>query len=101
MATTLKSDNTPYTVNKSRSGGRGIVQAIVQDSNNPVTLYGSLEGTDYSIINTFTASGMIEIALPNYLLIAKNADATSQATATAVTGTTKVIFDETRGKHEV
>ena len=44
---------------------------------------------------------MIEIALPNYLLIAKNADATSQSDATAVTGTTKVIFDETRGKHEV
>lgn len=92
----LNNDTTPSTVNLSKSGGRGIVQAVVE-AGNPASLYGSLNGTDYALINTFTTSGLIEIALPKYVLIGANTDATSQATANNVTGTTKVYIDETRG----
>lgn len=94
MATQLQNDCTPYKVNKTKSGGRGIVQGVGSDT---AALYGSLDGENYTAIHVFSENQLVEIALPNFVLIASNTDATSQATATAVAGTTKVFIDETRG----
>lgn len=73
----LANDNTPHTIN-SAAGTKGIVHCKI-DSGNDVYLYGSLidpDSTtfgDWVLIETFTASTLKEICLPNYLLIGGSA----------------------------
>lgn len=76
---------------KMGDGSRGVVQAII-DGSNAAHLYGSLNGTDYQLIESFTASTIKEIVLCPYFKLSTSA---SSVTGT-VGGNTKVIINETR-----
>tara|TARA_R110000764_G_scaffold72017_3_gene147997 strand:- start:847 stop:1116 length:270 start_codon:yes stop_codon:yes gene_type:complete len=67
----LANDNTPYNP-KMGDGSRGLVQ-FKKDGSDTGYLYGSINGTDYVLIHTFSASEMKELALPPYILIAGSA----------------------------
>tara|TARA_B100000965_G_C19603362_1_gene764394 strand:- start:6588 stop:6860 length:273 start_codon:yes stop_codon:yes gene_type:complete len=76
---------------KMGDGSRGVVQCV-HDSSNNAYLYGSLNGTDYVLVESFTASALKEIVLCPYFKLSTSA---SSVTGT-VGGTTKVYIDETR-----
>lgn len=85
----LANDNTPYNP-KMGDGSRGLVQFVKGSSDG--YLYGSLNGTDYVLIHTFTASEMKELALPPFVLIGGSAsDITTDLGATS-----KAYLSETR-----
>ena len=86
----LLNDNTPYKP-KMGDGSRGAVQAVI-DGANAAYLYGSLNGTDYQLIESFTASALKEIVLCPYFKLSTSA---SSVTGT-IGGTTKVYINETR-----
>jgi len=86
----LANDNTAYNP-KMGDGSRGVVQAVIDGSNNAY-LWGSLNGTDYTLVDSFTADAIKEVVLCAYFLVSGSAtDATVD-----VGGTTKVFIDETR-----
>lgn len=76
---------------KMGDGSRGVVQAIISGGN-AAYLYGSLNGSDYQLIESFTTSAIKEIVLCPYFKLS-----TSSASVTGtVGGNTKVYIDETR-----
>lgn len=76
---------------KMGDGSRGVIQAVI-DGSNAAYLYGSLNGTDYQLIESFTASALKEIVLCPYFKLS-----TSASSVTGIIGgTTKVYIDETR-----
>ena len=81
---------TPYNP-KMGDGSRGVIQAVI-DGANAAHLYGSLNGTDYQLIESFTVSTLKEIVLCPYFKLSASA---SSVTGT-IGGTTKVYIDETR-----
>ena len=86
----LANDNTAYNP-KMGDGSRGVVQAVI-DGSNSAYLWGSLNGTNYTLVDSFTADAIKEVVLCAYFLVSgSSANAT-----TAVGGTTKVLIDETR-----
>jgi len=87
----LSNDSTTAHNPKMGDGSRGVVQAVV-DGANAAYLYGSLNGTDYQLIESFTASAIKEIVLCPFFKLSTSA---SSVTGT-VGGSTKVIIDETR-----
>lgn len=76
---------------KMGDGSRGVIQVVI-DGANAAYLYGSLNGTDYQLIESFTASALKEIVLCPYFKLSTSA---SSVTGT-IGGTTKVYIDETR-----
>lgn len=85
----LANDNTPYNP-KMGDGSRGLVQFVKGSSDG--YLYGSLNGTDYVLIHTFTASEMKELALPPFVLIGGSAT----DPAVDLGATSKAYLSETR-----
>ena len=55
---------------------RGVVQAVI-DSSNTAHLHGSVNGTDYQLIESFTASTIKEIILPPFLKVSGSASNTT------------------------
>lgn len=93
--TQLANDNTPFKPSL-RDGGRGLVQCVHDGANN-ASLYGSLNGTTFGLIHTFTSSEIKEVALAPDMLIAADTTATvTVAGATDVNAATKVYINETR-----
>jgi len=85
----LSNDNTPYNP-KMGDGSRGLVQFIKGSSDG--YLYGSLNGTNYVLIHSFTANEMKELALPPYVLIGGSAT----DPAVDLGATSKAYLSETR-----
>jgi len=86
----LANDTTPYNP-KMGDGSRGVIQAVI-DGSNSAYLWGSLNGTDYVLVDSFTAGAIKEVVLCPYFLVSGSAtDKTVN-----VGGTTKVFIDETR-----
>ena len=85
----LLNDNTSYRP-KMGDGSRGLVQFVKGSSDG--YLYGSLNGTDYVLIHTFTASEMKELALPPFVLIGGSAT----DPAVDLGATSKAYLSETR-----
>lgn len=85
----LLNDNTPYRP-KMGDGSRGLVQFVKGSSDG--YLYGSLNGADYVLIHSFTASEMKELALPPYVLIGGSAT----DPAVDLGATSKAYLSETR-----
>jgi len=86
----LANDNTAYNP-KMGDGSRGVVQAVISGGNNAY-LWGSLNGSDYTLVDSFTANAIKEVVLCAYFLISGSA---TDATVDVVAGT-KVFIDETR-----
>jgi hypothetical protein len=61
-----------------RRSQRGVVQAVI-DGSNTAYLHGSVNGTDYQLIESFTASAIKEIILPPYLKVSGSASNTTDA----------------------
>jgi len=76
---------------KMGDGSRGVIQAVISGGN-AAYLYGSLNGTDYQLIESFTTSAIKELVLCPYFKLSTS--------SSSVTGTvnvaTKVYIDETR-----
>ena len=86
----LANDNTAYNP-KMGDGSRGVVQ-VVHDGSNDAHLWGSLNGTDYTLVESYSAGAIKEVVLCAYFLVSgSSTDATVD-----VGGTTKVFIDETR-----
>ena len=86
----LANDNTAYNP-KMGDGSRGVVQAVIDGSNNAY-LWGSLNGTDYTLVDSFEADAIKEVVLCAYFKISPSStDSTGN-----VGGNTKVFIDETR-----
>ena len=85
----LLNDNTSYRP-KMGDGSRGLVQFVKGSSDG--YLYGSLNGTDYVLIHSFTASEMKELALPPFVLIGGSAT----DPAVDLGATSKAYLSETR-----
>ena len=86
----LANDNTPYNP-KMGDGSRGVVQAVINGSANAY-LWGSLDGTNYALIDSFTEDTIKEIVLCPYVLISGNA--TDKDVSVGIIS--KVFIDETR-----
>jgi hypothetical protein len=76
---------------KMGDGSRSLVQAVISGGN-AAYLYGSLNGTDYQLIESFTTSAIKELVLCPYF---KLSTSSSSVTGT-VNAATKVYIDETR-----
>ena len=87
----IPNDSTQAVLPAMGDGSVGVVQAII-DGANAAYLYGSLNGTDYQLIESFTASTLKQIVLCPYFKLSTSA---SSVTGT-VGGSTKVLLDETR-----
>ena len=81
-----------YGTTLSRSSGQGIIQVIRGD--NDISLYGSLNNSDYTLIETFGASTIKEVALPTFIVASTSASDHTDATSF---GTSKIIVEETIG----
>ncbi len=79
-----------FTPNLRGSTGQGVVQVTRGDTD--LSLWGSVNGTDYVLIETFTASSLKEVILCSFFKISGNA-----ADIDAAAGTSKLWIDETRG----
>tara|TARA_R110000796_G_scaffold24643_8_gene69980 strand:+ start:1159 stop:1431 length:273 start_codon:yes stop_codon:yes gene_type:complete len=88
MATQL-AVGTEFNPNMKNSNGQGVLQIVKGDTN--VTLYGSVNGTDYALIETFDASTIKEIILCPYFKVS----AATDGTFTTI-GSSTVFIDETR-----
>lgn len=76
---------------KMGDGSRGVVQAVIEGANSAY-LYGSLNGTDYQLVESFTSSAIKEIVLCPYFKLS-----TSDTSVTGtVGGNSKVYISETR-----
>lgn len=80
---------TAYNPNFRNAGGQGVIQIKKGDTN--VSLYGSLNGTDYVLIETFSVDTIKELVLCDYFKISGAADGTF-----VTIGTSKVYISETR-----
>lgn len=89
MATEL-THSAHYRPNFRNAGGQGVIQVKKEDTN--VSLYGSLNGTDFVLIETFTADTIKEIVLLPYFTIS----AASNGTLDTSIGTSKFYISETR-----
>lgn len=89
MATAIL-NTTIFQPNMRNSNGQGVIQVNKNDTN--VTLYGSLDGVTYVLIETFTASVIKEIILCPFFRISSATDGTL---GTSI-GTSTVFIDETR-----
>ena len=85
----LANDNTAYNP-KMGDGSRGVVQAVIGTGG--AYLWGSLNGTDYALIDSFTEDTIKEIVLCPYVLI--SGSATDKDDNVSVFN--KVFIDETR-----
>lgn len=85
----LSNTNEPYRP-KMGDGSRGLVQFVKGSSDG--YLYGSLNGTDYVLLHSFTANEMKELALPPFVLI--GGSATDPTVDLGVTS--KAYLSETR-----
>lgn len=85
----LANDNTAYEP-KMGDGSRGLVQFVKGTADG--YLYGSLNGTDYILIHSFTQSEMKELALPEFVVI--SGDASNHAVA--LDAASKAYISETR-----
>ena len=80
---------TAFHPNMKNASGQGVIQIVKGDTD--VTLYGSINGTDYAFIETFDASTIKEIILcPNFKV-----SAATDGTFTSI-GSSTVFIDETR-----
>ena len=86
----LAKDNTAYNP-KMGDGSRGVVQ-VVHDGSNDAHLWGSLNGTDYTLVESYSAGAIKEVILCAYFKISPS----SSDHTGSVGGTTKVFIDETR-----
>ena len=86
----LANDNTAYNP-KMGDGSRGVIQAVIDGSNNAY-LWGSLNGTDYTLVESFEAGAIKEVVLCAFFKISSS---NSSDTGTVGAGT-KVFIDETR-----
>jgi hypothetical protein len=86
----LSNTNAAYNP-KMGGGSRGVVQAVI-DGANAAYLYGSVNGSDYVLIESFTASVIKEVVLCPYFLISGSAANITDD----VNAATKVYIDETR-----
>ena len=86
----LDNNNAPYNP-KMGDGSRGVVQAVINGSANAY-LWGSLDGTNYALIDSFTEDTIKEIVLCPYVLISGNA--TDKDVSVGIIS--KVFIDETR-----
>jgi len=87
----LQNDNTVYNP-KMGDGSKGIVQCVHGGGTNHAYLWGSLNGTDFVLIDSFTSDALKEIALPSHLKIS-NSNTSDTGTVNVAT---KVYVDETR-----
>lgn len=90
----LANDMTAYNPTMG-DGSRGVVQCVHGGSTHHAYLWGSINGSDYVLIESFTGSALKEIILVPYLKIS---NASSGHSSGAVNAATKVYIDETRGK---
>ena len=86
----LANDTTPYNP-KMGDGSRGVIQAVISGTDYAY-LWGSLNGTDYTLVESFEASVIKEIVLCPYFKISSSASSDSGAVGAG----TKVFIDETR-----
>ena len=80
-----------------RDGSRGVVQ--VDHNTTDVSLYGSLNGQLFVLIETFTAPAIKEIALAPYMMVGDGTDASrtlNQLQTGQSFGNTEVYINETR-----
>jgi len=80
---------TAYNPNFRNAGGQGVIQ--IKKGNTNVSLYGSLNGTDYVLIETFSVDTIKELVLCDKFKISGAADGTF-----VTIGTSKVYISETR-----
>lgn len=74
------------------SNGAGVLQVVYDSAT--IYLHGSLNGSDYTLIESFSASTIKEVVLcPHF----KYSSSATDETASGSLGTHKVIIDETRG----
>ena len=74
------------------SNGAGVLQVIYDNAT--IYLHGSLNGTDYTLIESFSESEIKELVLVPYF---KYSSSATDEDASGALGTHKVIIDETRG----
>ena len=79
---------TTFIPNLRNAGGQGVIQVKKGDTN--VSLYGSLNGTDYVLIETFTVDTIKELVLCDKFKISGAADGTF-----VTIGSSKVYISET------
>ena len=77
---------------KMGNGSRGVVQCVHGGSTHHAYLYGSVNGSDYVLVESFTSSALKEVVLCPYFKLSTSA---SSVTGT-VNAATKVYVDETR-----
>lgn len=74
-----------------RTMGIGCVQSVI-NSTNYVYLYGSIDGTNFALLESFTTDQIKVITLPPFL----KASGSATDHTTAIGGTTKLLLDEDR-----
>ena len=79
-----------FTPNLRGSTGQGVVQVTRGDTD--LSLWGSVNGTDYVLIETFTADSLKEVILCSFFKISGDA-----ADIDTAAGTSRLWIDETRG----
>jgi hypothetical protein len=92
MATQLTQGES-YASTLRRSGGAGVLQVIYGSAT--IYLHGSLNGSDYTLIESFSASTIKEIVLCPHFKYSSSSD--PDAAGDGALGTHKVIIDETQG----
>jgi hypothetical protein len=75
----------------SATQGIGVVQSII-NSTNYVYLYGSIDNTNFALIDSFTSDQIKVITIPPYI---KASGSATDHTA-AIGGTTKLLLNEDR-----
>ncbi len=74
------------------SNGAGVLQVVYGSAT--IYLHGSLNGSDYTLIESFSESEIKEVVLVPYF---KYSSSATDEDASGSLGTHKVIIDETRG----
>ena len=92
MAITL-SAGVPDSIGDTKSTSKILVQINVGDTQ-PIYLFGSLDGTNYVQLETFTASAIKEVSACRYLSVSAT---TGDHDSTASFGTTTASFLELSG----
>ncbi len=82
---------TAYSPSMHSTYGKGVIQVVKGNTN--VSLYGSLDGTNYVLIETFSASAIKEVVKCNYFKISGSASDT-----TTVIGTSKFFITTSTGE---
>ena len=86
----LENNNTPYNP-KMGDGSRGVIQAVISGSNH-AHLWGSLNGVDYTLVDSFVVDTIKEVVLCPYFKISSS----SAVDTGSISSSTKVFLDETR-----